>query len=62
MNSNAYLIAWQDDEGNQDGCVVSAFTIAEADEKFGRAYGNLVTSISLLGEYCVCEIGDKEYD
>jgi hypothetical protein len=55
MSENAYLITWQDDEGNQDGCVVSAFTIAEADEKFGRAYGNLVVSVMLLGDFCRCE-------
>ena len=55
VNENAYYITWQDEDGNQDGCVVSAFTIGEADEKFGRAYGNLVVGIALLGDYCSCE-------
>ena len=55
MTENAYLIVWQDDNGDQDGCIVSAFTIAEADEKFGKCYGNLVTEVRLLGEYCSCE-------
>ena len=56
MNESAFLIVWQDDDGEQDGCVVSAFTIAEADEKFGKCYGNLVTEVRLLGEYCSCEV------
>ena len=55
MNERAYLLTWQDDNGDQDACVVSGFTIAEADEKFGRAYGNLVVSIELIGDYCSCE-------
>lgn len=53
---NAYLIVWVDEDGEQDGVVVSALTIAEADEKFGRCYENKVMEIRLLGDYCRCEM------
>ena len=60
MNENAYLIIWSDDEGNLSECVVSGFTIAEADEKFGKRYGCDVVAIQLVGEFYRCVAEEEE--
>jgi hypothetical protein len=51
MTTNAYLLTYKSDEEYGE-CVLSAFTIAGADESWGRMYPDTeVVAVSLIGEF-----------
>jgi hypothetical protein len=61
MSENAYMVMWESDEGEIYACVTSGMTIAEADEKFARAYPECsVVAIELIGDYVTCVLDEEE--